>query len=36
LVFVHRTLVVEVPSLAMAERLARFYLTLALPTGSLP
>jgi hypothetical protein len=36
LVFVHRTLVVEVPSLAKAERLAHFLLTLALPTGSLP
>ena len=35
LVSMHRTLVAEVP-LALAERLARFYLTLALPTSSLP
>jgi hypothetical protein len=36
LVFVHRTLVVEVPSLALAEHLARFFLPLELPTGLLP
>jgi hypothetical protein len=36
LVFMHRTLVVEVPSLAVAEHLARFLLTLATPTGPLP
>jgi hypothetical protein len=36
LVFMRRTLVVEVPSLRVAERLARFYLTLAMPTGPLP
>jgi len=35
LVFTSRKLVVEVP-IAAAERLARFYLTLAMPTGRLP
>jgi len=35
-VFFNQTLLVQLPSLRVAERLARFYLTLALPTGSLP
>jgi hypothetical protein len=35
-VFFHRRLLVQLPGLAEAERLARFYLTLSLPAGRLP
>jgi hypothetical protein len=35
-IYAHRALVVAMPSLAIAERVGRLWLTMALPTGSLP